>query len=509
MITLNHNKIFIIISTLSFLLIIHLLNGSFPIVTASTDDQSPLIGINMRGYFTNMPEHREIKAPFPSNYYDFSFKTFSDADIDFVRYLLYWESFEKNPISFLNELKSVAETADKYNIKIIYVNDKSRTSSWFDKHSTGFPSFLYKNNPFYKQGSGDNYNDQSLPVKEWWDKWWDKKIVLNNGINGWALQVNFFNHVVHKVNNHQSTLGYEILNDPYIYNSSQWEKIGEYNTFIVNELRKVTQKTIFFDRQVPSSKLYGPIKISAENIAKMAPVNKTNLIFKTTLYNEPQSASFGDKIQLFSMASKLSKVPICFCEFNLKPIPSYAKPSENEILNVTISDKIMEKFFLKFNQFDAWGWAIWLWTFEKRTNPNYNLIVNENGILKTTKIFEDYRKTIQDFKNNPQKYKMDIDPFFPVAGIVDVNVIPSKDKISVNGEAFDIHSGIKSIMVKIDKSSYNAPQINLTDHFIKWNITLPFDNILENHQIILKLEDNFGYKSYYTYKGPLKNTLVN
>jgi hypothetical protein len=51
------------------------------------------LGVNMRGYYTSMPQSRDFKFPFPDNYYDTSFKELSKANIiDHVRYRYYWES---------------------------------------------------------------------------------------------------------------------------------------------------------------------------------------------------------------------------------------------------------------------------------------------------------------------------------------------------------------------------------------------------------------------------------
>ena len=102
----------------------------------------------------------------------------------------------------------------------------------------------------------------------------------------WTLQADFLKKIVSAVDNHKSPPGYEILNEPHVYSIDQWEKVGSYNTFIADQLRKVTQKTIVFDRQ-DSPDLGGPVGITPENIAKMAPDNKNNVIMKVTLFGVP------------------------------------------------------------------------------------------------------------------------------------------------------------------------------------------------------------------------------
>ena len=116
-----------------------------------------IFGLNMKGYYTGLPQSREgFKNPYPSNYYASSFKAFSKAKIiDHVRYRVYWESYVKNPIEFIKELKHVSKLADKYGIKVIYDNHQFHTSSWLDVGSgTGFPAYLFNDAVLYKQDSG-------------------------------------------------------------------------------------------------------------------------------------------------------------------------------------------------------------------------------------------------------------------------------------------------------------------------------------------------------------------
>ena len=57
---------------------------------AQTDknDSGPLVGMNMRGYYTTMPQERQFEFYLPSNYYEQSFKIFSQSGIGFVQVLV-------------------------------------------------------------------------------------------------------------------------------------------------------------------------------------------------------------------------------------------------------------------------------------------------------------------------------------------------------------------------------------------------------------------------------------
>lgn len=87
-------------------------------------DRIPFMGVNMRGLYTSLQHdtNRYSNAPFPIGYYENSFKLISQAGMNHVRYVFYWEAYEKNPSLFLRELETVANTADKWNLKVLYDN---------------------------------------------------------------------------------------------------------------------------------------------------------------------------------------------------------------------------------------------------------------------------------------------------------------------------------------------------------------------------------------------------
>ena len=165
-----------------------------PIYAQGTNSQQ-LIGVNMLGYYTSLPQTRDFKNPFPDNYYDQSFKIIKDGGMNHVRYVYYWESYVKNPTAFINELKFAATLADKYGLKIIYDNHQFHTSSWLNpQRGTGFPNFLFQNNSEYAYGSGGGPKYPSAVA--WWTHWWNREITDVNGTDGWTLQSQFLKKVV-------------------------------------------------------------------------------------------------------------------------------------------------------------------------------------------------------------------------------------------------------------------------------------------------------------------------
>ncbi len=450
------------------------LNHAF--AQADDNDSSPMVGMNMRGYYTTMSQEREVKFNFPSNYYEESFKIFSQAGIQFVRYVFFWESYEKDPFSFMSELQTVAQTADKWGIKVIYANDQYDTSSWLGpKTGTGFPSFLFKNNPNYPYGTGGGIGEKDIVAKRWWDDWFNRSVKDANGMDGWTLQAEFLKKIVDAVDNHKSTLGYEILNEPHVHHVNQWEKIGKYNSFITDQLRTVSQKTIFFDRQVPSE-LDGEIRANPENMAKMAPENTENVIFKSTIFGLPTDSSYAEaRLHYYAKTAELAGVPLCICEFNLR---AYDRYEVGESKNVTMTQDNVDLIVTKINELGAWGWAAWLWSLKEHSNPNYDFVDFKDDTIFTTQNFDYVKSAFSNF--NVQESRDTISPGLYIAS---AQISPDKRHLYTNGYAFDVGSGIKSVRVHTNDGEYVDVLPTENKGIWNWTATLPIA-IDKSHRII-------------------------
>lgn len=352
-----------------------------------------LIGVNMLGYYTSLPQTREFKNPFPDNYYDQSYKIIKEGGMNHVRFVYYWESFVKNPIAFINELKFAATLADKYGIKIIYDNHQFHTSSWLNpQRGTGFPSFLFQNNSAYPYGSGGGPKYPSAAA--WWTDWWNRVITDTNGTDGWNLQAQFLKKVVSTVDSHPSTVGYEILSEPQVHSADQWEKVGKYNTFMTDEMRKVTKKNLIYSMSIPVD-LKSNIGVNATNLAKMTPANKTNTIFKFSIYGLPSPGSYQEeRLKMFISAGNLSGVPVYIGEWNnvardkvINEEGDFVYEINPEASDITPEDTNM--ILKKFNEIDPYGWAFWYWNFRPHRVENFNLVTSDdNGNLIPTKYFD-------------------------------------------------------------------------------------------------------------------------
>jgi hypothetical protein len=354
--------------------------------SSSNSDMPMFMGVAMRGNYTSEKETEDNEIVAPSDYYEESFKLIHDAGMNHVRYILYWESYEKNPSQFMEELTTVAETADKWGIKVLYDNHQWHTSSWLESRGTGFPSFLFEGNPELEMDSGGDTNDEAAEI--WWTDWWNRSVKDTSGNDGWSLLSKFLTRLVNALDSHPSTLGYEILNEPQIHSDDQWEKVGQFNTFMVNELRKVTQKTIAFSQQLPASPNAPDIDVIPENQAKMVPANKNNVVFKISLYGVPTDSFQNARLNGLVEAAQLVDVPIYVGEWN------------NVVREREESDLTQEEtnlFLEDFKRLDVWGWAYWQWNFNPHDVPNFNLIlISEDGAMEPTKYYEQLKTAISD-----------------------------------------------------------------------------------------------------------------
>jgi hypothetical protein len=335
------------------------------------------LGVNMRGYYTSMPQSRDFKFPFPDNYYDTSFKDISKANIvDHVRYRFYWESYVRNSSAFLKEIEDVAKTADKYGIKVVYDNHQFHTSSWLNAgRGTGFPPYFFTDHALYEQDSGGT--PKSAVSKTWWTNWWNNAMTVN-GTDGWTLQLDFLKKIVSITDKHPSTLGYELLSEPQVHSEDQWAKIGKYNTFMTDELRKLTNKTIIYSMNIPID-LKSSINVDATNLAKMTPHNKQNVVFKFSLYGIPDDGYQSDKLQLFENASRIAGVPLYIGEWNnVKRVETYNDHGEKiwviDDVQSDISQADANAIVGKFRDIGIWGLAYWEWSFVPNDTPNFNLV---------------------------------------------------------------------------------------------------------------------------------------
>jgi hypothetical protein len=352
----------------------------------SSSLDTPLVGVVMKGGVTDQKQVRNDTSLPPANYFDESFKLIKDAGLNHVRFLLYWESYEKNPQAFMNELEQVANLADKYGIKVIYDNHQWHTSSWLEKRGTGFPASLFENNSQkYPKDSGGK---EGQPVaKLWWSDFWDGSIKDAQGKDAWTSFADFWKKVVTKLDGHPSTFGYEILSEPHVETSDQWEKIGNFNSFITDELRSLTNKTIVYSMNVPVD-LKGPIQLTPENLAKMAPTNKENVMFKVSVYGNPDRDQYQkQRFDMFLKASELTGDPLYIGEWN-----NVVRTQVNGVFQLDpaksgLDQQTTDAMLQAFKDNNITASAFWKSDYHDANTPSFNLILNQNGTIMPTEYY--------------------------------------------------------------------------------------------------------------------------
>ena len=164
---------------------------------------------------------------------------------------------------------------------------------------------------------------------------------------------------------------------------------------MVNELRKFTDKTISYSMNIPVD-LKSPIGVNPENLALMAPGNKTNVIFKISLYGLPTPDTYqGDRLAIFQRASEIAQVPLYIGEWNNVLREEAVNEEGQQVFNINpelsnISQEQANLIVKTFKDIDAWGMAYWQWRIQTHDIDNYNLvnITRDTGIIKTTPYFE-------------------------------------------------------------------------------------------------------------------------
>ena len=140
--------------------------------TSELTSNPPINGVVMKGAFVSMKQDDYGLPSAHENYIEDSLKMISEAGLNHVRFVFYWEAYERDPEAFINEIKSVANAADRYGLKIIYDNHQWHTSSWFEERATGFPWSIFEGNSKYSKGGGGNTPDET--AQDFWGDWWDR-----------------------------------------------------------------------------------------------------------------------------------------------------------------------------------------------------------------------------------------------------------------------------------------------------------------------------------------------
>ncbi len=419
--------------------------------TSQLTGTQPINGVVMKGIFVNMKQDKNDPDSAPDNYIEDSLKEISEAGLDHARFLFYWEAYERDPEAFMKEIKSVAEAADKYGVKIIYDNHQWHTSSWLEDRGTGFPWSLFEGE--YSRGGGGNTDNSG--AQEFWADWWDRSVKGDDGKDGWTLMAEFLKEIVSTVDNHSSTLGYEILSEPHVDNIDQWSKIGKFNSFMTNELRKTTDKTVVYSMNVPVD-LNGPIKVSPENLAKMAPSDKKNVVFKISVYGIPdRDDDQKERFDMFLETRDLTGVPLYIGEWN-----NVVRVRDGGVFKINPGQSELTKsnageILGALKEAGMWGTAFWKWDFRDADTESFNLLSDGNGQINPTKYFDILKDTVKSVYDSTD-LKNSIEP-------VDTEQAASVD----TEQAASVDTEQAAASVDTESGTEDASQNNVVNELVK------------------------------------------
>jgi hypothetical protein len=307
---------------------------------AATTDCSDIPVKNFRGVVfidgTLGKSEKEAKGQVLTGYVTESMKYIRLSGFNAVRVPYYWEAYINDPTTFMAELELVAKKAQDNNICVIYDNHHFYTSSYWNLNvegksdGRGFPSFVVKNFPAKN-------NDYIATAGPFWNAFLGNSYSIN-GQKIWDVQFSFFSKVINKVKGFSSTAGFEILNEPHLFKQADYDKLGNYNTWMAKKIRSITDAKIYFDRETTRGFPRDPgseLMIFPDGVSKV--------VYAPHLYSVPKPGTQGEK--------------------QIKNIKSWATQKGTEVLigewgAETKSDAVT---FMKAFKANGFGWTAHSW----------------------------------------------------------------------------------------------------------------------------------------------------
>lgn len=221
-------------------------------------------------------------------------------------------------------------------------------------------------------------NAENIPdcrtKKDFWNRWWNRTIKTKDGVDGWNAQLIYFREVIKLLTNSKSTFGFEILNEPEVFEISHYRKVGHYHDYMIKELRKLTDKQLLFCCALPHGVIDNPVLQ-----ALTRPTTKENVIYDCHSY----PPSLSRMIYFKFISSLMGGIPLYMGELNSGFTPG-----------TTLTQKQFSEYVKRFKKFRTCGWALWRWSYiYDRNIPAFNLSkITENRIEPN--IFFTYFKNV-------------------------------------------------------------------------------------------------------------------
>jgi hypothetical protein len=339
---------------------------------SDTAFESFLLGVNFHGFGCTSHQNNSRDLKPPKEYIADSFKIFKEAGIQCVRFPLYWESYEKNPDEFMDELDNVSSIAEEYDISFVYDNHQWECSSYLGE-GIGFPNSLFINS--FEPDPNSSRKPSIQQLKKFWDCWWDKKLKTTEGKDAWDAQLEFIVRVIKRVKNKSSTLGFEVLNEPQVFRQADFTEVGNYHDYIIKNISPITDKPLFFC--FTFSAAISVVNFPWEQAKAKPSVNVgNNIIFDVHPY-PPNLLTMGYYKLLSSL---MNNVTMYVGEFNAGTRQW-----------VMINERKFKKYIKRLKQFKVHGAAFWEWSYKvDYTHPAFNLAKVINDKIYPNRNFENF-----------------------------------------------------------------------------------------------------------------------
>lgn len=331
------------------------------------------IGVNFDGIKVSDYQNRSKPLP-PQEYIPDSFKIFLEHGIDTVRIPVYWESYEKDPDGFIDELNLISTEADKNNILCIYDNHQWECSSFLG-YGIGFPNSIVS--PLFQNSSlhHDPYkNPFKIDVEKFWNNWWDRTIKSIDGEDGWTKQVEFIQKLVETVNYKKTTIAFELLNEPQVFRHRDFKNVSTYHDYLLNNMANLTDKPLIFCYSYAGRLSALNFPWSQAKIKPSLPVNN-KILFDIHPY-----PPYYVVMWYFKLILKLMKIDTVLAgEYN---------SGTREGVKIRSSQHV--RYLKTFNKFLPYGVMFWQWSY---------ITDNKHSVFNLTKIIEDKIVPNHNFDN--------------------------------------------------------------------------------------------------------------
>ncbi|MGH9991404.1 MAG: cellulase family glycosylhydrolase [Nitrososphaera sp.] len=274
--------------------------------------------------------------PTPPGYVEESMRHIKSNGFNAIRVPYYWETYVYNPTTFMAEIDLIAKTAQAHGICVVFSNFHYYTTSFWQlegattKNGKGFPSFVVEKFPV----KNDDYKATAGPF---WDAFLSNNFYIN-GTKVWDVQFGFMSKVINKVKGYSNVAGFEIINEPHLFNKAMYDKLGNYHTYMAKKMRTITDKKIFFDRETAWGFTRDP---TLEY--KIVPQGVSKLVYAPQLYAVPTPGSNGMmQIERFKNWSQQWGTEVMICEWGA-------------------DNKADAEAFLKAFKANGFGWTAYSW----------------------------------------------------------------------------------------------------------------------------------------------------